>query len=664
MKPGLKKTLKILVLALSFLYAIHPLVLTPVARALARKHWHGRSRIGWVFVTPLGTLAASRVTLEYPEGYAWKPFVDVKKLRVRLSAARTAAGAWRLVPVEASCRSMALVLTREAIRFASDRPAGQPPAGGNLLPLSVRLSCERGALAVDPPEGVSISGGAARGLFLFSPAERRLALDFTATHPQWGEGHVSCEADLARHAAVWRFHAPAATVDAGVLPMLPPPVRARFTELSPEGTARFQMTLTNLRGSPPATEGRIVFSGRAIRLPPPCPLPLENPRGEYVWGPQGHEIREFHASFAGTSLVADGRIDPAAGKFHGVIRTGEAPLPPELYPFLPPRLAKTWDFLGPAGTLTLDVGVSGHFHESVRASTTFHAVMKEASLAALAPPATGLTGTLDLELLGRGDTLHGEGEARLASARVGPVPLDHVRIPLFIGSGEDGRTVSLGLPDLPFEAGCAGGITRGHVRFQEAPLPTATIDVSGHDIRIEKLLVDILGSSRDISGKLEHALHLERSADGWRGTGSIDIRDGDLGKLPTLTGIVERLLGKEKVDAARIRRVEAEFRVHPQKLVVTHLKVHGKNLALYAADGEIRRDGRIDFTFYAGARHHLLENVPILNEIWQLATGVLTGLASVRVTGTWKEPAYELAPLRAPVKSITGILEGLVGNEE
>lgn len=657
------RALRLFLFAVVPLYAAHPLFLTPIARSLAERYWPGEARVGWISVTPLGRVHLSRLDLRYPSEEGWKPFVAARGIDLAMGLDRSAGGLPRIVARSLSCDTLDLVLTREGIRFASQPRPGRKGPGGGAPPQTVRLACRRGSIAIDPPDGVAIADARAKGFFLFSPDERRATLDLTVFHPRWNQGRVACEADLDAHGAVWRLDAPWVRIDAGILPFVPAPVRTRLAQLEPTGTAQFSCRILNRRGHRPVSEGRVLFDGASLRLPAPCPLPLERPRGEYVWGPSGHEVRGFRASFEGIDLAGEGRLDHEAGKFNLSVSSAPGALPQGLRGCLPPRLVATWDFLGPAGALALDVGVSGRLEpgKPVQASTSFHAELAETDLAGLKPPVHEMVGTLDLELIGAGDTLRGEGKAQLSRARVGPFLFDSLSVPIFLGTQDGARTVDLGIEGMPFEAGCAGGISRGAIHFEEKASPDAAIRVAGHDIQVERVARESFGTARPVSGRLEYEIRVSRTADGWGGSGSFDIRDGDLGRLPTLTGVIERLLGKEKVDDSRIRRVECAFIVHPNKVTLKHLKIHGKNVALYAAEGEVRYGGGIDITLYVGVRQHLLQNVPILREVWQLVTSVFTGLASVRVTGTWREPEYDIAPLRAPVKSVVKILEGLTG---
>lgn len=657
------RALRVLLFTVVPLYAAHPLFLTPIARSLAARYWPGEARVGWVSLTPLGKVHLSSLDLRYPSEEGPKPFVSARGIGLSLGLDRPAGGLPRVALRSLSCDRLDLVLTREGIRFAAESRSERKGAGGGAPRQYVRLSCRRGSIAIDPPDGVAIADARAKGFFLLSPEERRATLDLTVSHPRWRQGRVACEADLAAHSAVWKLDAPWVRMDAGVLPIVPAPVRERLAPLEPVGTAQFSCRILNRRGHRPSSEGRVLFDGESLRLPAPCPLPLERPRGEYVWSASGHEVRGFQASFEGIDLAGEGRLDHEAGKFNLSIAAAQGVLPAGLRGCLPPRLVATWDFLGPAGSLALDVGASGRLEggKTVQASTTFRAELAGADLAGLKPPVKEMEGTFHLELIGAGDSLRGEGKAHLSRARVGPFLFDRLLVPVFIGTPDGVRTVDLGIEGMPFEAGCAGGLSRGVIHFEEKGSPDAAIRVAGHDIQLERVVRESFQTTRQVSGKLEYEIHVSRTAGAWSGSGSFDIQDGDLGRLPTLTGVIERLLGKEKVDDTRIRRVECAFDVHPTKVTLKNLKIHGRNIALYAAEGEVRYGGGIDVTLYVGVRQHLLQNVPVLREIWQLVTSVFTGLASVRVTGTWREPQYEIAPLRAPVKSIVKILEGLTG---
>ncbi len=661
-RRALRRILKIAFFAAFALYAAHPLALTAVAQAFAERQWTGEADIGAVYMTPAGTLVATRVSLRYPREGRRERFLKARDVRVRMSLSGLLSLAPRLRIADISCKTLHLVWRKEAYAFLAPREnSPNQPASFPFPAQRIHLSCDRGTVEVDPPAGLRIADGSAKGLFTLDPHRRTMALALDVAHPQWSGGRALCEANLGGDSATWRFSADRLKTDESLKGMLPAELAARWDLIKPQGAAKLDMTLTARRGSLPLVEGTIQALEGSLCLPPPCPLELSGVSGAFLWGPGGQEIQNLAGSFRGTPLAISGRFDAATAKYHLTVNADGASLTDDLRGHLPPRLQQAWDFLRPQGVIDLEVSTSGRTGGNFeRTSVFFKASLQDAGFSALTPQVQNLAGDLEMELFGAKESLHGEGIAHLTAARVGSFPFNHLTIPIFLGMDQGVRTVDLGLADLPFEAGCAGGTVQGRVRFTSAPAPSLEIYASGHDIQIGSLAKQAFGTTREISGRLEYRLRLKKGPEGLSGSASFKIKDGDLGRIPTLTGVLEKLLGSDKVDEERIRRVEGKIEIHPNKIVLTELKIHGKNIALYASDGTIRYGGEIDVTLFAGARKDFLQDMIILGKVWEFLTGVVAGIASVRVTGTVREPHYEMALLRGSVQSIANILEDLL----
>lgn len=666
LRHGFLRVARATLLAAFPLYLAHPFILHAAARAALARYWGPDFDLGAVRLSADGALLASSLVLRHPgaDGAA-ETFAAAQGLRVDWTLRVEAGGHLRPAPVALSCDRLVLNITRDGVRYAA-RPRAARADGRATRPppsQSVRISVADGTVRVDPPEDFSVRNAAARGLFVFDAPARRFRLELAGDGPRFSGGLLHCEGSFATHEATWTFSAARVAVDPALASDLPDVLRPIWARLAPAGEVRLAGTIRNAPGRPPDVAITTEALETSLRLPPPFPLPLSGLRGTAYWRNGTLDVPEATGFFRGSPVRLAGRLGDREGKSSISFDGRGMLLDDALRTCLPPRLARTWDFLKPRGALDLAAAVSWRGGaDSVSAALT--ANLQGVALEGLATRPSDIAGQIAIEFLQTGGAAMGEGEARLDTLRLGPVLLDHVRIPLSLGVAGGAPALDLGTAEAPLEAGCAGGVVTGSARLTSDPAPALSLSAAGHDVRLDRLIPMMSPTASPVSGRLEFTVALARDAGRISGEGTFKVKDAELGRLPTLTGLLERLLGADKIAKERVRGAYGSFRIHPHKVTLSDLRMNGKNVALYATEGTIRYGGEIDFTFYVGTRDEFIRNVPILPDVWRLATSVFTGLASVRVTGTVREPTFEIAPLRAPVQSVVNILEGLVGEEK
>ena len=202
-----------------------------------------------------------------------------------------------------------------------------------------------------------------------------------------------------------------------------------------------------------------------------------------------------------------------------------------------------------------------------------------------------------------------------------------------------------------------GGKLAGQVRIKEgapkrSPLFDGRLEAKG--IELARLFDSKKKPKyKNLAGKLAVTLTFKGAADhkgSLSGDGKMTVRDGKLGGLPMLLGIIP-LAKLPRLDAGIFNRADLVYQVEDQKAIFTKADLIGPVLSLYGT-GVVNKDKQLNFRF----RPELGKegDKMLASRVMNAAKNVLF---PVVLKGTYADPCWKMVPLL----DITRAIRGLIG---
>lgn len=205
------------------------------------------------------------------------------------------------------------------------------------------------------------------------------------------------------------------------------------------------------------------------------------------------------------------------------------------------------------------------------------------------------------------------------------------------------------------EAGLCGGSFAGELKIREPGADTG-VQLSGtldaRAIRLEQLIKRQEGSRiRNLEGRLGAALTFDApgdSIDAVTGHGAVTVREGKLGELPILLGLIG-LVKLAPLDAGVFNSADLTYEVRGQTLRFTKVDLVGPVLSLHG-DGVVDRNKQLNFRFRPALGKG--EQGTGLAKVVNAAKDVLF---PVVLKGTYDDPSWRLIPLLDVMRAIRGL---------
>ncbi len=326
-------------------------------------------------------------------------------------------------------------------------------------------------------------------------------------------------------------------------------------------------------------------------------------------GPEGQTLHEFDVSFGNAPLlqvIADGKLDLNELEVYlDAFRMNADLTSPAAREALPQRVRQLLGEAEATGTLEATALGRVNLQNPAESDATATLLINDAKFA---------TGDIQapVELV--------DLEAEISG---GYVRLDHADIDTL-----DGRI----------------NLTDGRLDLRADHLPLTLVwNIQG--VNLNRLVREVAASDDkpDLYGLVDSTGAIRTELDTFQetldGVGTLVVSEAQLTAIPILSDLFNAadILGALQGQSSRDDRLEAEFRIRPESVVVDELMI-SVPAAKFSGTGVAEFSGGLDFQLRGGA----VEKVPLIGE----ALGNLTGkLVRYDVTGTVSDPKVAVQPL-------------------
>ena len=162
---------------------------------------------------------------------------------------------------------------------------------------------------------------------------------------------------------------------------------------------------------------------------------------------------------------------------------------------------------------------------------------------------------------------------------------------------------------------------------------------------------------KHMAGLLSAETHFSGQGDvdsGLHGGGSIRIREGKLGELPRLLGLIN-LFHLASIDAPAFHSANVKYDLQGEQIVIREIDLLGDVLNL-RGKGEVK-DGKLDFRFIpeVGPRLPVVDAIMDKTRINKLIGVLKNRLIPVKLKGSYADPIWRLDPLTSVARTVQGV---------
>jgi hypothetical protein len=205
------------------------------------------------------------------------------------------------------------------------------------------------------------------------------------------------------------------------------------------------------------------------------------------------------------------------------------------------------------------------------------------------------------------------------------------------------------------QAECYGGKAAGEFTIRKGEtLKDAGFEAffEANDLNAGAMVSDVVPEVKGVEGRLSSEMKAggrRFDTDDLNADGSLQIIDGNLGTLPKLLGLLQRLQGLPP-NAAAFKAAKLGYDVRDKQARIKYADLTGPAFSLHGKgkigfDGSLRMEFRPDFGPDS-------RKFPVVGDLLRL---VAAGVIPVTLTGTLKDPIWKVEPLLPLVKVVKGI---------
>ena len=424
-------------------------------------------------------------------------------------------------------------------------------------------------------------------------------------------------------------------------------LKALWVQLRPEGTASGTYRVQKKAGEKAPFVHQLTFKPDSNRIR--CErlgIPLAQITGTVVCSDDVEGTLQIAAKSQDSAVSLSGSFGPQ--KLSLKFQAPHLELTPALFHDMPPAVKQWHERVRPNGHIEVNVQVS---RDAAQGPTTVDGelVLNECG-ADIKARLTDCSGRITFSgQLGPPGKRTLAGQAHIRAARIRGRLLSDLRFAYREDKGEiaiDGLKGKL-----------AGGALAGQVKITEAtPERPARYggSLAAEGIRLERLLDEAdKPKYESLRGRLAVSMAFDAATDrhgSLKGNGEVRVREGKLGDLPLLLGIIN-LAKLAPLDAGIFSRADLAYQVENQTIRFTKADLVGPVLSLFGT-GVVNEDKELSFRFRPelGKEGDNVLASRVMNAAKNMLFPVVLG-------GTYDAPSWKMVPLL----DITLVIRGLLG---